>query len=362
MQIVVKTSEIVRALSLLKSSLKEAFGTSRPYVWSFPGGGGQAEIPTWEDSGDHERLAVGFSSEEDWGTRVPVLIALEKAGNGISPVVEINIPLKDRRKAINRNRKVNGCFARDEAGRLWLCHRGVSLTTTPTRIPKETIHTYFQKWLVPADDGSQMSNIIPVAPLDSAEELSFGLVRFASAIRELKSTWAIAAGDEQKVFHLCGWRSEITFPERISRVFTEVQASYEYRHGPVQQALQHYLRERLVTKCQAVLNDRIDLGIVRDDRLVAIFEVKTGLGSQLYSGIGQLLVYRQQLAQDKTVPLFLVLPAGAATFEELGEADQILRGIGVTLVFQKGKNFVLSDERELCDALNPQWIQGNAAA
>lgn len=357
MHIVARTSEIEAGLEQLNLVLKKTFGTPNPCLWSFPGGGGHDELPTWYSRGKYGHLAIGFSPNRNWKSRVPVLIALEQATHGISPVVEINIPLKDRRRAFNRNRKINGCLTTiNDGGEPWLSHRGTSFTTTPSRIPKRTIHSYFRKWLVPASDGNQVNDIIPIAPL-APLELPFGLVRFAEAVRDLKDSWATAEGKEEKMPHLSQWREDISFKDIISKVFTDSQSSYEYRHGPIQQALQGYLRNHLSADCRIALNDRIDLGILRHDRLVSIFEVKTSLGNQLYSAIGQLLVYRHQFTQDMKTPLFLVMPSLAATQEEFNETNNILHAIGVTLVVQRDDSFLLTDGRELREVLEPQWLR-----
>jgi hypothetical protein len=347
MYIVTEKRALQSALRQLKDCLK-SFGKPKQCRWKFPGAGGQSTIPTWSSETPQGHLTIGFSPG-GWTNKSPVLVSLEPPSDGLSPVVELNIPL-------HRNRSINGCFVESNDGRLWLCHRGVALTATPFRLGKAKIHQYFQKWLVTADDGvAGSSSVIPVAIVEPTE-FAGGVLRFASTVFDLKQNLAMTAGDVGAIKSIQGWREDIRFPEKISKITAENSSSYEYRHGPVQQLLQQYLRERLTGDCKVVLNSRIDLGILRNESLSAIFEVKTGLGSQLYSGIGQLLVYRRLLARDQEIPLFLVIPSSAATDDELFEARALIQALGLTLVIQEGATFQVEDKKDLCNAFDPKWL------
>jgi hypothetical protein len=310
---------------------------------------------------------VAFSQEYLVNAGRPFVATIEPFFSGISPMVEANIPLKDGRKSITRDRKVNGCFARDATGRVWLCHRGAKMTVHPGGVPKKVIHHHFQKWLVTAHDGRKKNtiienDIIPIAHLEPGE-LCYSLYRFAESVRELKDWWTRGNRDEKQV-PISGndnWLGTINFPESIGKILRETDISYEYRHGPIQSGLQHYLNTCLADGHRAVLNNRIDLGIAKGKELLAIFEVKTALGSQLYSGIGQLLIYRQ-LFTGKEAPLFLALPGSVfASREERRETKHMLEQIGVTLVLQEGMRFRLADGRELAEALDPQWLRRRVA-
>lgn len=81
-----------------------------------------------------------------------------------------------------------------------------------------------------------------------------------------------------------------------------------------------------------MLNQNVDLGI-RDPNstLIAIFEVKTGLGDQLYGAIGQLLCYRHQFGTRAT-RLFLVAPSEAFRSQEAKAVGNLLRDLGITLL------------------------------
>lgn len=352
MQLIAETRENLRAFELLEKSLKKALGKPRMHRWSFPDGGSR-ELPTYRGS---EHLTVGVSPDHEMKAGAPILIKIGPFEGSITPTVELNIPIKNRRKRISRDGRVNGCFARDDDATIWLCHRGIRLTVNPSKIPKNVIHRHFQKWLVSLDDNGKKKKIIPVAPLES-DELPFSLAHFGESVRQLKESWAACAGNEEVLRRQSDWFEDINFSDSISKFFEGGQVSHKYLHGPIQRALQQYLRGRLNKEYRAVLNKRIDLGIARGDRLVAIFEVKTGSGSQIYSGIGQLLIYRQFHAQDKHVPLFLVVPAAAfeAPKQQL-EISGMLQAIGMTLVLQQGAQFHLADGRELHEALEPKWL------
>jgi hypothetical protein len=195
--------EIAAALEMLERTLGRLC-TPHERRWSFPGGGGSDVLPTYECDG---QLTIGFSRRRRWNSKVPVLITVGPFVDGGSPTVECNIPCQ------GRNRRVNGCFALDETGRIWLCHRGGPLTVSPGRIPKRLVHRHFWKWLVKAWDVDRNSDVIPVAPLSDAE-LTFSLGQFAKSIRELKEQWVTASGKESELNELGGWWSELpSFPD-----------------------------------------------------------------------------------------------------------------------------------------------------
>ncbi len=199
----------------------------------------------------------------------------------MTPIVEVNVPTTSGQP----KRAVNGCLCVSGPGRFVLCHRGNGLTVAPRRVPKEIVHQYFAKWLEVSEDGGKETLLIPVGPVDAgiADQLS----SFADAVRALKESWSSSSGNPHLLTQSQGWRQEIRFPKKIERVMAARRSSREYRHGPIQAALRKVLLGLLASKYHVVLNQRVDLGVLRDSRLFAVFEVKTDLGDQLYAGIGQ---------------------------------------------------------------------------
>jgi hypothetical protein len=115
-----------------------------------------------------------------------------------------------------------------------------------------------------------------------------------------------------------------------SLVLSASKTEFEYRHGPIQQALQAALRRILPETLSVVFTNRLDLAIVDGDNFVAIFEVKIGRGSQLYAGIGQLHVYRY-LFSNPACPLFLVFPWDAREAKDYAEIGKMLRARTMTV-------------------------------
>jgi hypothetical protein len=121
--------------------------------------------------------------------------------------------------------------------------------------------------------------------------------------------------------------------------------TFEYRHGPMQSDLRQSLSRLLDPCCRIVLNTNVDLAIRHDKKLLAIFEVKTGVGPQIFSGIGQLLCYREQFGNTRT-PLSLVIPPDATggTSTVLG---RLLRCLRIELGLSSNGDSVLWDGRSL---------------
>jgi hypothetical protein len=277
--------------------------------------------------------------EGDWDTRTPVFLARSVLQPLMTPTVELNVP--SGRRVVNR--LVNGCFCVTDRGEFVLAHRGGSLTVTPWVIPKREIHRHFAKWLQHVTDGDQETDIIPVGPV--GPRLAHHMAVFADAVAALKKAWAVYGGNATKAGRQGGWREDLDFPDRIRRALLPDVRTFEYRHGPIQSELRESLSELLAPCCRVVLNANVDLAIRHSKKLLAIFEVKTGAGPQIFSGIGQLLCYREQFGHTRT-PLFLVMPRDAAGGggPELG---RLLRRLGIELMLSADGDPVSWDGRNL---------------
>jgi hypothetical protein len=188
MLILRKTNNAQEALKKLNERLSKALGKSKECRWTFPDGN-QDTLPTWSRRVKGGYLTIGFTPAFKWYSQVnssklrcPILISLEKASNGISPLVEVNIPKV-------ADRLVNGCFSLDEDRQIWLCHRGNRLTVNQKeKIPKKAIHRHFKGILVPAMDGDAGAKVIPLFALNS-QGLKSGLVEFARNVEMLKAKY-----------------------------------------------------------------------------------------------------------------------------------------------------------------------------
>lgn len=370
MEILTGTKRINAALAELKHAFRRT-GTKFTHVqWSFPDGSSH-KVPTWKGSADNKDFAVCFSTSKHMKSGHPLQVAIGTDADVFTPTVEINIPFAP-------TRRVNGCFACDTRGKLWLCHRGIGLTSNRPRksiastkkqsrnkksqkrggrIPKEVIHRHFRNWLQPSEDRGTTTKIIPITSLSSPDLLA-DLARFAAEVATLKEVWSATGGSAKKVLQRTKWWDKIRFPPSVSRAVDEHLVSYDYCHGPIQQALKEFLEGCLNPSHRVVLNSHIDLGIHSLKHLEAIFEVKTGLGSQLYSGIGQLFFYRAKFSPGRNIPLYLVLPVTAGTQKEFTFVGDMLKPLKVKLIIQQENgNFTMYGKKALRDELAPGWLK-----
>jgi hypothetical protein len=217
-------------------------------------------------------LALAIGEEGTWTTRTPVLVARADRTAGITPTVELNVPVVDG----GVDRAVAGCFCRSSRAEYVLAHRGNSLTVTPWKIPKRIVHRYLVKWLATATDGDRQTPPIPAAP--TGPDFIAQVARFADAVQDLKERWADAGGAEDRVKLRAAWRESRTFATTIAKAVLASTVEFEYRHGPLQESLQEALRERLQRPFSIALNQHVDLAILRGDAVRAIIEVKIDLG------------------------------------------------------------------------------------
>jgi hypothetical protein len=168
-------------------------------------------------------------------------------------------------------------------------------------------------------------------------------------VAALKKTWATHGGNAAKARRQAGWREDLNFPDKIKRALLAGVKTFEYRHGPMQLELRQSLSRLLHPCCRLVLNANVDLAIRHGRKLLAIFEVKTGGGPQISSGIGQLLCYREQFAHART-PLFLDIPRDAAGGAKT-DLGRLLRRLGIELVLTSDGASALWGGRHLRDLL-----------
>lgn len=348
MRIVLDWSEVRQGLLKLRQCLVRKLGKPRKQMWNFPGGDG-GELDTWYRKGINGDLAVAVGSPGEWGARTPILISRKPPASVMTPTVEVNVPLTKGRPM----RTVNGCICVANHGTFVLCHRGNGFTVIRGKISKDIIHKHFKKWLVPAKDSDQVTELIPVGPVTA--DITDQLSKFADEVSSLKGIWSGSRKSNHIVRRSQVWRENIRFPKKVERAITPLKISREYRHGPIQTALQKELREILASNCQVVLNNQIDLGIVRANRLLAIFEVKTDLGDQLYHGIGQLLTYRCYFGSAKT-KLSLVVSANDRQPSELTVVGNLLGTMGINLFTQDDHGIRFYSGAALANVLPNEWL------
>lgn len=346
MRVSVNSLEVNEGLSKLRKYLKSGLGSPVMQMWNFPGGGGE-RLPTWHRKGN-DPLTVAIGSNKIWKTRTPILISRKPLKSVMTPDVEVNIPTADG----NPNRSVNGCFCIAGPGSFVLCHRGNGFTVAKSKISKDRVHEHFRKWLVKIQDSEVESWMIPVGPVNS--DIVDQLSMFTDEVLGLKESWS---GKNRRANAAHSWRDKLHFPKKIERIVIASSVSREYRHGPIQAALQRKLLEVLDrSRCRVVLNNHVDLGILQGDKLVSIFEIKTDLGDQLYAGIGQLIVYRYYFGNTKT-RLFLVVPADVRKSGDLSEVGTLLGKMGINCLVRDGNTISQFNGKSLVNALSKQWLK-----
>jgi hypothetical protein len=332
MRIVVEPMEVRKGLRQLRATLVAALGEPILEHWSFPGASQDDRLPTWSGTVEGSPFTIAIGDEGRWTSRTPVLLAREESYSGMTSVVEINVPVADGRI----NRKVNGCLCMDDNGDFFRVHRGTRFTVTPYVVTKASVHKHFAKWLTLVDDGDEKTPVIPVGPI--VQGFVEHALAFADAVAILKQTWAESQGNVGVAEAALGWSEDLNFADVIERSTSESRELFEYRHGPLQTNLMAVLRQLLPSGCRVVRNQRIDLGILRGTSLDAIFEVKTGLGHQIYCAIGQLLCYQAQFGHAAT-RLIVVLPSEACSKGEATATGQLLQKLGIDLLMGRGQKF-----------------------
>jgi hypothetical protein len=129
MRIVVEPMEVRKGLRQLRATLVAALGEPILEHWSFPGASQDDRLPTWSGTVEGSPFTIAIGDEGRWTSRTPVLLAREESYSGMTPVVEINVPVADGRI----NRKVNGWLCMDDNGDFFRVHRGTRFTVTPLR-------------------------------------------------------------------------------------------------------------------------------------------------------------------------------------------------------------------------------------
>jgi hypothetical protein len=218
----------------------------------------------------------------------------------------------------------------------------MGLTVRVGRIGKDIIHEHFAGWLVDVQDDKGVTEVIPVAPANS--DIAKQLVHFADEVAKLKREWDTGRSHVRR--SRSGWRSQLRFPPTIERTLEASLGRFEYKHGPLQATLQDALDACLRKPCATALNQNVDLAILARGRVLGIFEVKTDLGSQIYTGVGQLFVYRHFFGSRRT-PLFLVIPSDARDMLQIRAVGPALQQFGITLLLGRDGQFRSWDGRPL---------------
>lgn len=326
-EILTATREIRAAITLFRKRIRALGGNATRKEWVFPNGE-RDDLATYSIKTQHGDLLVGLPDK--WTNRVPHLFCLARDGRALSPDVEVNIPT-----SLNRN--VSGAYLR-EGKSIWLCTRG-DFTAYRGKISRQVSFSHFDKWLVDVQDTDRVTQVIPVAALDS-KTLDADLAEFVMSVIELKDTHK--AGADDVAVGDAHWGEGDEFEGKKNKTTTADTVTFEYLHGPLCNGLQYALRSLLKgdRSFGVKRNRNVDSAVVHLNSDVArlIFEVKTSsdFSGQLYSAIGQLFHYRHKFGDPKT-HLFLVLPRTHS--EQAGRVSDFFSTLGIDVLLGEGRMF-----------------------
>ncbi len=342
-QIIEQEKSIQTAIRKFRKLIKDTSFENEKLQWAFPNGE-KVYLNTYKLETSHGVLGVGIP-EHQWNNRVPHLFTLSLEASVISPDVEINIPL-------TLDRKVSGVYVKNEKD-IWLCSRG-AFTAYRGKIKKDITFSYFNKWLLDVKDGDKLSSIIPIAALTSPD-ISNQIANFVSSVNDLKQKYKNTDNIDSTSISP-SWNNSLEFEGKKTKNNTDSVTNYEYLHGPICNDLQRYL-EILTsnTKYCVAKNKNIDMAILKNNKPIAIFEVKTSnsLSEQLYKGIGQLVSYRHFYGHPET-KLLMVIP-----YDENHKNDKLVSlidDLGIYLVESKEGGFIMPDGDDLSKFLGKQKI------
>jgi hypothetical protein len=170
-------------LHQLKAAIKAVLGKPRLVYWCFPGASQDEWLPTWWGTIEGSPFTIAIGREGSWGERrkrTPLLLACDEPRNGMTSIVEINLPLGDS----TVDRRVQGCFYRGADGRFRLAHRGRRVTRTPSGRP---IRQHFPSRLREVTDGAKTTQVILVGDVGH-DDLIGRMAAFAKRVAALKGT------------------------------------------------------------------------------------------------------------------------------------------------------------------------------
>lgn len=319
-QVVTDIAEIARLNKRLGEYLRKIFGHRETRRITYPAGNHKGTVYFEEPSGE----AVRAWSPQKGDTKLCNYILSGSPGS--SHWMEISVQLNFPAGKYNRRRA--GAFVVDDQGDIFIAHRG-RLTRGHAALEKRRVFREFAAQTIEAQDNKQTSKLILISALDDPA-LADRLWEFGEMAREVATRLAAendtsesdpdmgASGSRASGKN--GKRKSGTREERMLKLrayFDEYAGEGSHaghgggkrtvEHGDVVKALEAQLRTAgMSQKAQA-----IDLAIVGDAH-VDLYEVKTSASTtDVYTGVGQLLIHGECLADvlDLPVKRHLVLPA-----------------------------------------------------
>lgn len=304
-------TEIRKAQSELEATISREFSTKAIRDIGWQGGRQpQATVRTdgiyWFWSSDYKK-EVANPRRLNWFGRIG-------EGPGVAIAVEMNTPY------VGRNDSIAGFFARNSTnGRTYLFHSG-RVGGGAEGVKKDALVAWVDLQLQPiyASDGSYREGILvmPVSgrgAVRSATAYVQAIIDFKAAVRNGDTQTPKAKEKERKLREY--------FDEFFGRKKGKVAAreiDYVSRHGEVVKALREWRKSKgLAADQRFVKTALLDLGVSANSNVIEVYEVKTSAArSDVYTGIGQLIVHAQRADCSRT----LVLPADETLATDLADA------------------------------------------
>jgi hypothetical protein len=348
--VITDLQEINATIKIFRAKLKNFAHKENESTWIFPNGD-KIEIPSYQITTESGLLEVGLPNQ--WNNRVPHLFRFfNDTAWPKSPEVEINI-------ADVQGGNASGVFVKSEED-IFICSRG-DFTAFRGRIPRETSFLYFPNKIIECNEKSRHTNLINITNIKSPRFIE-NFAFFIKQIAKLKSDFKNHKTQNPATIELDESDANWSFSDEFEGQKTIAsnlgdELSYDYTHGPLCNFLKEKLSEVLNKQSnnthQVLKNKHIDVAIVSNESQKAdiIFEVKTShlYNPQIYSGIGQLLVYKQKFGTPST-KLVIVIPAPPnGDIISAYSTGKILHQLGISLIIHTDNEFHTINNVSLCD-------------
>lgn len=284
---ITSTKEISSVQTKFKTALLLACNIHSKVLVGFPGGSGINKV---HYSSKYNFWFTSQKFEDKYWNAFGIGEPSKHHSNNI--VVEINFSLADI------NRRIGGLIVSDSKYS-YIAHRG-KIGGGRAGIGKSLFFTNYNGTPVEVDDSGLLKEVFLISSLNP-NILPRKISEFIHSVSGIKSK----IKNSRSIYFTSTIKDY--FPEyfgkkRSYQISSLVQQ--ESRHGE----LVDKLKTLLVNKHYKVGKDKNrDLYIHNNNKITSLFEVKTNvLNQSIYSGVGQLLLYKHKLS--KSCKLFLVLP------------------------------------------------------
>ncbi len=230
---------------------------------------------------------IWFHSKALAGDRFWNAFGLGKPSDGgaVSSTIEINIPI------LNRDRKLGGAFAQDDAGKVFLVHRGK--IGGRKGIGKSLFEAHYRGVWSEVEDGDARSAVVVVGALHS----SLFVRHLAQFIRKIEAIKGRGADDDQqaRIF----FDDDCFYEERIGGRYVPEKRDYasETDRDLAVLDLSHRLKE-LGYRAKGDPGGNL-FACGPTGRISAVFEVLSGVATPvLEQGVARILLKNLNLPQD----------------------------------------------------------------